>query len=83
MLLRNIIMAIILALFYLSFMKGLAKIADTLPDERKAIVLSTIVIKYIFFGIVLNVLLTLLGLTEFCFADCFICTSLLIFLQTL
>ena len=83
MLLRNIVMAIILALFYLNFMKGLAEIGKTLPDERKAIVLSTIVTKYIFFGIVLNVLLTLLGITQFNFTDGFICTTIVIFLQTL
>lgn len=83
MFLRNIVMAIILALFYLSFMKGLAEIGKTLPDERKAYVLGTIVVKYIFFGIVLNVLLTLLGITEFNFTDGFICTSVVIFLQTL
>lgn len=72
-----------LALFYLNFMKGLAEIGKTLPDERKALVLSTIVIKYIFFGVVLNVLLTLLGITEFNFTDGFICTTIVIFLQTL
>ena len=83
MFLRNIVMAIILALFYLSFMKGLAEIGKTLPDERKAYVLGTIVVKYIFFGIVLNVLLTLLGITEFNFTDGFICTTIVIFIQTL
>lgn len=83
MFLRNLIMAIVLALFYLSFMKCLAEIGKTLPDKRRAIVLSTIVIKYIFFGIVLDVILTLLGITQFNFTDGFICTTIVIFLQTL
>ena len=83
MFLRNLIMAIMLALFYLNFMKGLAEIAKTVPDERKPLVLSTIVAKCIFFGVVLNVLLTLLGITQFNFTDGFICTTIVIFLQTL
>lgn len=83
MFLRNLIMAIILALFYLNFMKGLAEIGKSLPDNRRFLVITTIVVKYIFFGIVLNVLLTLLGLTQFNFTDSFICTAIVIFLQTL
>lgn len=83
MFLRNLIMAIVLALFYLSFMKCLATIGKSIPDKSKFKVLSTIVVKYIFFGIVLNILLTLLGLTEFTFADIFICITLVIFLQSL
>lgn len=79
----NFIMAIVLALFYLSFLKGLAAIGKSIPDETKVKVLTTIVVKYIFFGIVLNILLTLLGLTTFTFADIFICITLVIFLQTL
>ena len=79
----NYVMSIILALFYLSFMKGLAGIGKSLPDNRRFLVITTIVVKYIFFGIVLNVLLTLLGITQFNFADSFICISLVIFSQTL
>lgn len=83
MFLRELIMAIILALFFLSFLYGLSKMAKTLSENRQGIIMATVIVKYIFFGLVLNVLLTLLGLTQFNLSDIFLCICLVIFKETL
>lgn len=83
MFLRELIMAIILALFFLSFLYGLSKMAKTLSENRQGIIIATVIVKYIFFGLVLNVLLTLLGLTQFNLSDIFLCICLVIFKETL
>ena len=82
MFLQNLLMAIILALFFLSFLHGLSKISKTISEKRQGIIAATVIVKYIFFGLVLNVLLTLLGLTEFNFSDIFLCICLVIFKET-
>ena len=83
MFLRELIMAIILALFFLSFLYGLSKMSKTLSENHQGIIMATVIVKYIFFGIVLNVLLTLLGLTQFNLSDIFLCICLVIFKETL
>lgn len=83
MLIRNLIMAIILALLYLAYLKGLTIFAKKISPEKQAFLVGTQVIKTIFFGLVLNVLLSLIGLMSFNFADIFISITLIILFQTL
>lgn len=83
MFLRNAIMAIILAIFFLSFLKSLANIAKQLNPEKQGILVTAEIVKVIFFGSVLDVLLTLLGITSFNFTDIFICVCLVIFYRML
>lgn len=83
MFIRNLIMAIILALFYLSYFKALADFAKKLIPEKQGLLVTVQIIKTIFFGMALNVLLTLLGITSFNFTDIFICISLVILFQSL
>lgn len=82
MFLRNIAMAIILALFYCCYLGSLANAAKkvTSPEKQGGVIMIQI-IKVIFYGVTLNTLLTLLGVTSFCFTDIFISTSLIILLQ--
>lgn len=79
----NFVMAIILALFYLIYLKTLVEIAQKLSPDKQGILVISQIIKHIFCGIVLCVLLTLLGITTFCFSDIFICVSLVILIQTI
>lgn len=79
----NFIMAIILALFFLVYLKALADIAKKLTPEKQGLLVTSQIIKHIFYGIVLCVLLTLLGITTFTFSDIFICVCLVILIQTI
>ena len=79
----NFIMAIILALFFLIYLKTLAYITKKLIPEKQGILVTSQLIKHIFYGIVLCVLLTLLGITTFTFSDIFICVCLVILIQTI
>ena len=81
--LRNFIMAIILALFYLNYFKSVADIAKKLVPDKQGIFTATMIIKHIFYGMVLCVLLTLLGITTFTFGDIFICVSIIVLLQVI
>lgn len=86
MLFKNIIMAIVLALFYLKFFKGIAKASKNLEKTNpKAALLYPLiyVILVAFNGIVLNVLLTLLHITSFTFSDIFLCMTACAFIETL
>lgn len=82
MLFRNIIMAIVLALFYLCVAKRIATVA---AEKKKVNPLSAAIfpIVYIcvaaFYGTVLCVILTLFHLTSFTFSDVFLCTTAVIF----
>lgn len=80
---RNFIMAIVLALFFLAYLKALADNAKKLMPEKQGLLITSQIIKHIFYGIVLCVLLTLLGITAFTFSDIFICVSLVILIQTI
>lgn len=80
---RNFIMEIILALFFLAYLKTLADIAKKLMPEKQGLLITSQIIKHIFYGIVLCVLLTLLGITTFCFSNIFISVSLVILIQTI
>lgn len=79
----NFIMAIILAVFFLVYLKTLADIAKKLIPDRQGLLVTSQIIKHIFYGIVLCVLFTLLGITNFTFSDIFICVCLVILIQTI
>lgn len=86
MLFRNIIMAIILALFYLRFFKSIAKLSKNLEktDPIAALIFPSIyVILVAFNGLVLDVLLTLFHITSFTFSDIFLCITAMAFIETL
>lgn len=78
MLFKNIIMAIILALFYLCVAKHIASKTAELK-EKKPLTAVTFPIAYIciaaFYGTVLCVILTLFHLTSFTFSDIFLCIT--------
>jgi hypothetical protein len=74
-------MALVMALFYLNYFKSIATITKELPPDKQAIFTITMIVKHIFYGMVLCVLLTLLGITSFTFGDIFICVSIIILLQ--
>ena len=76
-------MAIILALFFLVYLKALADIAKKLLPDRQGLLVTLQLIKHIFYGMVLCVLLTLLGITTFTFSDIFICVCIIILLQVI
>lgn len=76
-------MAIILAVFFLIYLKTLADIAKKLIPDRQGLLVTSQIIKHIFYGMVLCVLLTLLGITTFTFSDIFICVCLVILIQTI
>ena len=83
---KNFIMAIILALFYLKFLKGVAKATKDLEktNPTAALLFPLIyVIMVAFNGLVLNVLLTLLHITSFTFSDIFLCITACAFIETL
>ena len=82
MFLRNIIMAIVLALFFLCYLSALAKAGKEVTEDKQGVLILTDLIKKIFLGSVLCTILTLLGLTSFCFGDTFICICIVIFLDT-
>lgn len=75
------VMALVMAMFYLNYFKSIADITKKLAPEKQAIFPATMIIKHIFYGMVLCVLLTLLGITSFTFGDVFICISIVIFSQ--
>lgn len=86
MLFRNIIMAIVLALFYLKFFKGIAKASKNLEKTNPlaAVIFPSIyVILVSFNGLVLDVLLTLFHITSFTFSDIFLCITAMAFIETL
>jgi hypothetical protein len=86
MLFKNLIMAIVLALFYLKFFKGIAKVTKDLEktNPTAALIFPLIyVIMVAFNGLVLNVLLTLLHITSFTFSDIFLCITASAFIETL
>ena len=86
MLFRNIIMAIVLALFYLKFFKGVAKVTKDLEKTNPiaATLFSLIYVSMVAFnGLVLNVLLTLLHITSFACSDIFLCITACAFIETL
>lgn len=74
-------MAIILAVFFLVYLKTLADIAKKLIPDKQGLLVTSQIIKHIFYGTVLCVLLTLLGITTFTFSDIFICVCLIILIQ--
>lgn len=86
MLFKNIIMAIVLALFYLSVAKRVATIA---AEKKKVNHLSAAIFPIVFicvaafYGTVLCVILTLFHLTNFTFSDVFLCTTAVIFHEQL
>lgn len=77
------IMAIILAQFFLVYLKTLVDIAKKLMPDKQGIFVAAMIIKHIFYGMVLCVLLTLLGITSFCFSDVFICVCIVILSQVI
>ena len=77
------IMALVMAMFYLNYFKSIADISNTLAPEKQGIFTATMIIKHIFYGMVLCVLLTLLGITTFTFGDVFICVSIVILSQVI
>ena len=79
----NFIMAVLISLFYLCYFKTLADAAKTLAPEKQGRLIAIMVIKHIFLGITLNILLVLFGLMHFTFNDIFICVSLIILFQSL
>lgn len=86
MLFKNMIMAIVLALFYLKFFKSIAKVTKDLEktDPIAATLFPFIYIAMVAFnGIVLNVLLTLLHITSFTFSDIFLCITVSAFIESL
>lgn len=86
MLFKNIIMAIVLALFYLKFFKSIAKYSKGLEktDPIAAMLFPIIYITMVALnGLVLNVILTLLHFTEFKFGDIFLCITACAFIETL
>lgn len=86
MFIRNLIMAIILALFYLRFFKGIAAHSKNL-EKLNPIAARLFPLIYIFLvsfnGLVLNVLLTLAHLTTFTFSDIFLCITVSAFYESL
>lgn len=83
---KNFIMAIILALFYLKFFKGVAKATKDLEKiNPKAALLFPLIYNILvaFNGLVLNVLLTLLHITSFTCSDIFLCITACAFIETL
>ena len=82
MLFKNIIMAIVLALFYLCVAKHIATVA-TEKKKEKPLSAAIFPIVYIcvaaFYGTVLCVILTLFHLTSFTFSDVFLCVTAVIF----
>lgn len=83
---KNFIMAIVLALFYLKFLKGIAKASKNLEktNPTAALIYPLIYIVLIAFnGLVLNVLLTLLHITSFTCSDIFLCITACAFIETL
>lgn len=85
MLLRNIIMAIFLAFLYLKFFKIVAdaiNVTKAIHGDKPAIagaVSTHCIARVIFYGIILNVLLTLFGLTKFNFSDIILCITFIVF----
>ena len=77
------IMALVMALFYLNYFKSIADISKKLTPDKQGIFTASMVIKHLFYGMVLCVLLTLLGITSFTFGDVFICVSIVILLQVI
>lgn len=77
------IMALVMALFYLNYFKSIADISKKLVPDKQGIFTATMIIKHIFYGMVLCVLLTLLGITSFTFGDIFICVSIIVLLQVI
>lgn len=84
MFLRNLIMAIVLALFYLKVFKNIALTVRKLEKENE-LMAQTYPIVYIslliFYGLVLNVLLTVAHVTEFKFGDIFLCITAVAFYE--
>ena len=80
MFLRNLVMAIILALLYLVFFYTLSTAAKTiLKDSYKYKLFITMEItKTVFWGLCLCTILTLLHLTNFTLSDIFLCISFII-----
>lgn len=82
MLFRNIIMAIVLALFYLCVAKRVATVA---AEKKKVNPLAAAMFPFVyicvtaFYGTVLCVILTLFHLTSFTFSDVFLCTTAVVF----
>lgn len=86
MLFKNIIMAIILALFYLRFFKGIAKVSKDLEKSNpkaSAIFPLIYIITVSFNGLVLNVLLNLAHIASFTFGDIFLCITASAFYETI
>lgn len=79
----NFIMAVLIALFYLCYFKSLADAAKALAPDKQGKLIAIMVLKHIFLGVTLNILLVLLGLMHFTFNDIFICVSLIILFQSL
>lgn len=82
MLFRNIIMAIVLALFYLCVAKHIASKTAELKKKNPlsgAIFPIVYICVAAFYGTVLCVILTLFHLTSFTFSDIFLCTTAVIF----
>lgn len=77
------IMALVMAQFYLYYFKSIADITKELSPDKQGIFVVTMIIKHIFYGMVLCTILTLLGITSFTFGDIFICVSIIILLQVI
>lgn len=82
MFLRNLIMSITLAIFFMCYCKALADVAKKLPTEKQAVFVISDIFKKIFLGATLNILLTLLGFIPFSLSNVFICSVIVIFLDT-
>ena len=80
MFLRNLVMAIILALLYLVFFYTLSTAAKTiLKDSYKyKLFIAMEITKTVFWGLCLCTILTLFHLTNFTFSDIFLCISFII-----
>ena len=77
------IMALVMALFYLNYFKSIADISKKLTPDKQGIFTASMVIKHLFYGMVLCVLLTLLGITSFTFGDVFICVTIVVLIQVI
>ena len=79
MFLRNLVMAIILALFFMCYLKALAEAAKEVNPNKQATLVISDIIKKVFLGSTLNVLLSLTGVLTFTPSNIFICTTMIIF----